>query len=151
MRILFTVLFSVSSFLAFGQIAIAYEESLYMNYVSDEKEINKIKASNELRIKFIAPNSFTINSVQYDSAALESEIEKILVQREKTKNIIVIDSKERSHTEYLIIVGQLHRTLMRIKNKISLKRYGIKYKEIKNQKDVDALDEIVPYNIIVID
>jgi hypothetical protein len=151
MKILLTVLLIAPSFLAFSQLAIAYEESLYMNYISDEKELNKIKINNELQIKFVKPNGFVINGIQYDSTALESELEKILMQREKTKNIIVFDSKERLHTEYLIIVGQLHRTLMRVKNKISLRRYGIKYKEIENQKDVDAMDEIVPYNIIVVD
>jgi hypothetical protein len=148
MKILLTTLLTVISTLAIGQDAIEYQESLNINATFDQKEVKRIKKTNDFQIEFIGLNKFKIKGSLYDTLGLECELVKSLTQRRRTKTILIIDSKDRTYEEHIAIVGQLHRTLLRVKDNISLMQLGVRYKEVQNQKDLDDIDRIVPSDII---
>jgi hypothetical protein len=81
---------------------------------------------------------------------LDIELKKMFELRKMTKTILIIDDIKRTHKEHSVIINQFHRSLLRIKDLISLARFNLKYMELKNQKDVDKIDEIVAHEVMVI-
>jgi len=134
-----------------GQSQLQYKLNLHLNSIFDKGEISIIKKENNPTIEFVGLNNFKIKIETFDSLTLEKKLIEILKKRQQTSKLIIVDSKDRLYKEYVLIVGQLHRILLRVKDTISKERLGVHYKEIINQEDIDSIDKIVPIDLIIVD
>ncbi len=122
-----------------------------MDATFDEGKIEKIRKRSNPTIEFVGLNDFKIETQSFDTLTLEKKLADILKHRRHTNELTILDSKNRIYKEHVLIVRQLHRILLRVKDTISKERLGIEYKEIRNQQDINSIDKIIPLEIMIVD
>jgi hypothetical protein len=113
-----------------GQSQLQYKLDLHLDALFDKGEIRKVKKINNPTIEFVRLNNYKIKIETFDSLTLPKKLTEIFKERQQTSKLTIVDSKDRIYKEYVLIVGQLHRVLLRVKDTVSKERLGVHYKEI---------------------
>jgi hypothetical protein len=151
MKQLLSLLFAIATIAANGQRELQFQLDIHLDATFDKEATEEIKNQGNPAVEFIGPNNFKIETESLDSVTLEKKLNDIFKERQQTKTLVIVDAKGRTFKEYTLIVKQLHRTLLRIKDTFSVEQLGVKYKEIKNQQDIDSIDKVIPFHTITVD
>jgi hypothetical protein len=151
MKRLLVFILTTVTFFANGQSGLQYKLELYLDATFDQEETKKIKRQGNPTIEFMGLNDFTVDGKSFDTLTLEKRLAHMLIYRQRTKKLTILDSKNRLYEEHVLIVGQLHRVLLRVKDSISTNRFGVEYEKISKQEDINSIDRVVPLDIMIVD
>jgi hypothetical protein len=110
-----------------------------------------LKREPQVQIKFISSNHFKVQELDCDSLQLVKQFLEIFYKPKKSNIILIIDSKNRLYSEYVILIGQFHRALLRAKDEIAIAKFRVRYKKLDAQAKIDLVDKFVPDSVIAVE